>query len=131
MKFLDTINSPADLRKLPIDALPHLAREIREFMIDIVSKTGGHLAPSLGAVELAIVLHYVYNTPEDKLVWDVGHQAYAHKILTGRRASFHTLRQFGGISAADSGIRTGGGQHTGIGLRIAAVGPDDESSEQR
>jgi 1-deoxy-D-xylulose-5-phosphate synthase len=98
MKFLDTIHSPADLRKLPIDALPHLAREIREFMIDIVSKTGGHLAPSLGAVELAIVLHYVYNTPEDKLVWDVGHQAYAHKILTGRRASFHTLRQFGGIS---------------------------------
>lgn len=98
MKFLDTIRYPADLRKLPVDALPHLAKEIREFMIDVVSKTGGHLAPSLGAVELTIALHYVYNMPIDKIVWDVGHQAYAHKILTGRSAQFHTLRQLGGIS---------------------------------
>ena len=98
MKFLDAIHSPADLRKLPVDALPHLAKEIREFMIDVVSKTGGHLAPSLGAVELTIALHYIYNMPNDKIVWDVGHQAYAHKILTGRSAEFHTLRQFGGIS---------------------------------
>jgi 1-deoxy-D-xylulose-5-phosphate synthase len=98
VKFLDQINSPDDLRKLPLEALPHLAREIREFMINVVSKTGGHLAPGLGAVELAIALHYAYNTPVDKLVWDVGHQAYAHKILTGRRENFSTLRQFGGIS---------------------------------
>ena len=98
MKFLETIRSPADLRKLPVDALPHLAKEIREFMIDVVSKTGGHLAPSLGAVELTIALHYVYDMPNDKIVWDVGHQAYAHKILTGRSHEFHTLRQFGGIS---------------------------------
>ncbi len=98
MKFLDSIQSPADLRKLPPDALPHLAREIRELMIDVVSTTGGHLAPSLGTVELTIALHYAYNTPIDKIVWDVGHQAYAHKILTGRRDRFATLRQFGGIS---------------------------------
>ncbi|MBN1128830.1 MAG: 1-deoxy-D-xylulose-5-phosphate synthase [Chitinispirillaceae bacterium] len=98
MTFLDTINTPADLRKLPVEALPHLAKEIREFMVDIVSKTGGHLAPSLGAVELTIALHYSYNTPVDKLVWDVGHQAYAHKILTGRKDRFNTLRQYGGIS---------------------------------
>jgi 1-deoxy-D-xylulose-5-phosphate synthase len=98
VKFLDAIHSPADLRRLPVDALPHLAKEIREFMIDVVSKTGGHLAPSLGAVELTIALHYTYNMPNDKIVWDVGHQAYAHKILTGRSLEFHTLRQFGGIS---------------------------------
>ena len=81
-----------------MDALPHLAREIRELIIDVVSTTGGHLASSLGAVELSLALHYAYNTPTDKLVWDVGHQAYAHKILTGRRDRFATLRQFGGIS---------------------------------
>jgi 1-deoxy-D-xylulose-5-phosphate synthase len=98
LAFLETINSPADLRKLPLTALPHLAKEIREFMVDVVSRTGGHLAPSLGAVELAIALHYAYNTPKDKLIWDVGHQAYAHKILTGRRERFPTLRQFNGIS---------------------------------
>ena len=98
MKFLDSISSPVDLRKLPIESLPVLSREIRDFMIDVVSRTGGHLAPSLGTVELTIALHYVYNTPEDKLVWDVGHQAYTHKILTGRRERFATLRQFGGIS---------------------------------
>jgi 1-deoxy-D-xylulose-5-phosphate synthase len=98
VNFLDTVRFPADLRKLPLESLPHVAKEIRELMVDVVSSTGGHLAPSLGAVELAIALHYAYNTPEDKLVWDVGHQAYAHKILTGRRDSFATLRQFGGIS---------------------------------
>ena len=98
MNFLETIQSPDDLRKFPPDALPHLAREIREFMIDIVSTTGGHLAPSLGTVELTIALHYAYNTPTDKIVWDVGHQAYTHKILTGRRDRFDTLRRYGGIS---------------------------------
>lgn len=97
-KLLKTINTPADLRTLPIRSLPQLAEEIREFMIDVVSHTGGHLASSLGAVELTLALHYCYNTPEDKLVWDVGHQAYTHKIITGRRDVFKTLRQHNGIS---------------------------------
>jgi len=97
-KLLKSINTPADLRTLPIKSLPKLAEEIREFMIDVVSHTGGHLASSLGAVELTLALHYCYNTPEDKLVWDVGHQAYTHKIITGRRDSFKTLRQHNGIS---------------------------------
>jgi len=96
--LLDRINSPADLRRLPIADLERLAEEIRTTIIETVSKTGGHLAPCLGVVELTIALHYVFNTPDDKLVWDVGHQAYAHKLLTGRREQFHTLRQFGGIS---------------------------------
>jgi len=97
-KLLATIESPEDLRKLPPKSLQILAAEIREMMIDVVSKTGGHLAPSLGTVELTLALHYCFNTPEDKLVWDVGHQAYTHKLLTGRRDRFATLRQHGGIS---------------------------------
>lgn len=96
--LLDTINSPADLKKLPIEKLPQLADEIRDFMIEVVSHTGGHLAPSLGTVELTLALHYCFNSPEDKLVWDVGHQAYCHKIITGRKDRFHTLRQLNGIS---------------------------------
>ena len=96
--ILSKINSPADLRKLNVSELKTLADEVREFLIDTISKTGGHLSPSLGAVELTLALHYVFDTPIDKLVWDVGHQAYAHKIITGRRDTFHTLRQFGGIS---------------------------------
>jgi 1-deoxy-D-xylulose-5-phosphate synthase len=98
VKFLDSINSPADLRRLPPETLPVLAGEIREMMVDVVSRTGGHLASSLGAIELTIALHYAYDTPEDMLVWDVGHQAYAHKMLTGRREQFKSLRQFNGIS---------------------------------
>jgi len=97
-KLLETINSPLDLKKLPVDKLPQVADEIREFMIDVVSRTGGHLAPSLGVIDLTVALHYCYNTPTDKIVWDVGHQAYAHKILTGRRDQFHTIRQYGGLS---------------------------------
>lgn len=96
--MLESINSPEDLRSLKQDKLPALASEIRDFMIDAVSKCGGHLAPSLGACDLAIALHYCYNTPDDKIVWDVGHQAYAHKILTGRKESFSTIRQHGGLS---------------------------------
>lgn len=96
--LLDTINSPADLKKLAPEQLPQLAQEIRELIIRTVAKTGGHLAPNLGVVELTIALHYVFNTPYDKIVWDVGHQAYAHKLLTGRRHLFHTLRQAGGLS---------------------------------
>ena len=84
-KLLESVNYPEDLRTLPEESLPILAHEIREFMIESVSKTGGHLSSSLGAVELAVAIHYVFNTPEDAVVWDVGHQAYAHKILTGRR----------------------------------------------
>ncbi len=96
--FLDTINSPADLKKLSLKELEQLAEEIRQKIIKTVSKTGGHLAPSLGVVELAIAIHYVFDAPRDKIVWDVGHQAYAHKLITGRRDRFHTLRTLGGIS---------------------------------
>lgn len=98
MSLLENINSVADLKEIPVGKLPELAQEIRDFLIDSVSKTGGHIGPSLGVVELAIALHYVYESPKDKIVWDVGHQAYAHKILTGRKDRFSTLRQYGGIS---------------------------------
>lgn len=97
-KYLDSINSPEDLKKIPAKELPVLAGEIRDFMVSELSVNPGHLGSSLGAVELAIALHYVFDTPEDKVVWDVGHQAYAHKILTGRREQFHTNRKLGGIS---------------------------------
>ncbi len=96
--LLENINSPADLKDLSIRDLGGLANEIRQKIIETVSKTGGHLAPSLGVVELTIALHYVFNAPEDKIIWDVGHQAYAHKLITGRRDRFHTLRTYGGIS---------------------------------
>ena len=97
-RILNNINSPADLRQLPAEKLPELAAELRQFIIDIVATKEGHLGASLGVVELTIALHYVFNTPEDDLVWDVGHQAYGHKILTGRRNIFHTNRQLNGIS---------------------------------
>ena len=96
--LLETINSPEELRKLERKQLPQLAEQLRAFLIDSVSKTGGHLSSNLGTVELTIALHYVYNTPQDKLVWDVGHQTYAHKILTGRRQRMNTLRMAGGLS---------------------------------
>ena len=96
--LLNSIDSPEDLRKLNATDLPELASEIRSYIIECVSKTGGHLSSSLGSVELAIALHYVFNTPDDKLVWDVGHQAYAHKILTGRREALKHIRQYKGIS---------------------------------
>ncbi len=96
--LLQQVDSPEDLRKLDPEQLETLATEIREKIISTVAETGGHLAPCLGVVELTIALHYVFDTPRDKLVWDVGHQAYAHKLLTGRRDRFHTLRQYQGIS---------------------------------
>jgi 1-deoxy-D-xylulose-5-phosphate synthase len=96
--ILDTINNPSDLRKVPAEDLPKLVDELRETIIGTVSRTGGHLAPSLGVVDLTVALHYVFDTPKDRIIWDVGHQAYAHKLLTGRRERFNTLRQFGGIS---------------------------------
>lgn len=95
---LDNINSPEDLRKLPKDALEQVAAELRRFIIDVVATKEGHLGASLGVVELTIALHYFFNTPEDLLVWDVGHQAYGHKILTGRREQFYTNRQLNGLS---------------------------------
>lgn len=98
MSLLEKIDSPRDLKRLPRADLPKLAREIRQTIIKIVSECGGHLASSLGAVELGIALHYVFNAPDDKIIWDVGHQAYAHKLLTGRRELFHTLRKHEGIS---------------------------------
>ncbi len=96
--LLSHINNPTDLKKLDESQLPQLAKELRDFIIDVVSVKEGHLGASLGVIELTIALHYVFNTPDDLLVWDVGHQAYGHKILTGRRAVFHTNRQLGGIS---------------------------------
>src|SRR3989338_3064421 len=96
--LLDTINNPDDLKKLTIEELPELAEEVRERIVSTISKTGGHLASSLGAVDIAIAVHYVFNAPADKVIWDVGHQAYAHKLLTGRREAFATIRQLGGIS---------------------------------
>ncbi|MDR2709179.1 MAG: 1-deoxy-D-xylulose-5-phosphate synthase, partial [Elusimicrobiota bacterium] len=95
---LNSIDNPSDLKKLSKEELPLLAAQIREQIIGDISKTGGHLASSLGVVDLAVALHYVYNAPMDKIIWDVGHQAYAHKILTGRKQQFHTVRTFGGIS---------------------------------
>ncbi len=98
MSLIDTILSPLDLKKIPRAELPVLADELRRIIVDVVSKTGGHLASSLGAVELTIALHYVFDAPRDKIVWDVGHQSYAHKLLTGRKDLFHTLRQYQGLS---------------------------------
>src|SRR6185295_8486210 len=96
--LLDTVDSPAALRKLDSGALPNLARELRAFVLASVAKTGGHLSSNLGTIELTIALHYVFDTPRDRIVWDVGHQTYAHKILTGRRADMSRLRMAGGPS---------------------------------
>ncbi|HGF8791742.1 TPA: 1-deoxy-D-xylulose-5-phosphate synthase [Neisseria meningitidis] len=96
--LLDLIDSPQDLRRLDKKQLPRLAGELRAFLLESIGQTGGHFASNLGAVELTIALHYVYDTPEDKLVWDVGHQSYPHKILTGRKNQMHTMRQYGGLA---------------------------------
>ena len=98
MTLLETISSPADIKKIPSDKLPQLAQEIRHQIVAVAAENGGHLAPSLGVVELTIALHRVFDLPQDKIIWDVGHQSYAHKLLTGRREIFHTLRQLDGIS---------------------------------
>ncbi len=97
-RILDRIDSPKDLKRLRLPELRELAREIRETIIQTVSENGGHLAPNLGTVELTLAIHYVFDAPQDRIVWDVGHQAYAHKLVTGRRDVFHTLRTYGGIS---------------------------------
>ncbi len=98
MSVLDTIDNPQDLRHIRKDLLPTLAKDIRQKIMDVTTQVGGHLGSGLGTVELAIALHYVFESPKDKMVWDTGHQAYPHKLLTGRQDRFHTLRQFGGIS---------------------------------
>jgi 1-deoxy-D-xylulose-5-phosphate synthase len=98
MRFLSEINSPKDLRQLRVEDLQEVADEVRQFILETTSRVGGHTGASLGAVELAVAMHYAFDTPKDRLVWDVGHQAYAHKILTGRRDQLHTIKQYGGLS---------------------------------
>jgi 1-deoxy-D-xylulose-5-phosphate synthase len=139
MKLLDSIHSPEDLRRLPEEQLLSLAGELRDFIIEIVSAKEGHLGASLGVVELTIALHYVFNTPDDKLVWDVGHQAYGHKILTGRRTRFNTNRQLGGLSGfprrEESEFDAFGTGHSStsisaiIGMALAAKLRGDENRE--
>jgi 1-deoxy-D-xylulose-5-phosphate synthase len=123
MSLLNTINSPSDLRQLSRTQLTSLADELRNFVIESVSKTGGHLSSNLGTVELTIALHYVFNTPEDRLVWDVGHQTYPHKILTGRRDQMHSLRQLNGISGfprrSESEYDTFGTAHSSTSISAA------------
>jgi len=123
-RLLERIDDPKDIRNLDMPSLTRLAEEIRSLIVETVSSTGGHLASSLGAVELAIALHYVFNTPEDLIVWDVGHQAYAHKILTGRRKLFHTLRKKGGISGfprpEESPYDVFGTGHSSTSISVAA-----------
>src|SRR3954452_24896031 len=97
-KYLKQIDTPADLRRRPRNELPSIAAELRQFVLDTVAETGGHLSSNLGTVELTIALHYVFDTPRDRIVWDVGHQSYPHKILTGRRQDMARLRMQGGIS---------------------------------
>ena len=97
-KLLDQINFPSDLRKLKKNQLNQVSEELRTELIEVVSETGGHLGAGLGVVEMTVALHYVFNTPKDKLVWDVGHQCYPHKIITGRKEKIRTLRKGGGLS---------------------------------
>ena len=97
-KLLNEINYPSDLRKLDLNQLPQVSKELREELIDVVSETGGHLGAGLGVIELTVALHYVFNTPKDKLIWDVSHQSYPHKIITGRKNKMRSLRKGGGIS---------------------------------
>ena len=122
-QLLETINSPADLRRLPRTQLPRLADELRAYLLDSVSRTGGHLSSNLGTVELTVALHYVFNTPDDRLVWDVGHQTYPHKILTGRRDRMHTLRQLDGLSGfprrSESDYDTFGTAHSSTSISAA------------
>ena len=97
-ELLDRISGPRDIKQFSPEELKQLCEEIRTEIISVVSKNGGHLAPNLGVIELTVALHRVFNSPDDKIIWDVGHQAYPHKILTGRSRKFHTLRQYGGLS---------------------------------
>jgi len=136
--LLERVNSPADLRGMPMDKLPELAGEIRRRILDVVSVNGGHLASSLGAVELAIALHYCLDTPRDKIVWDVGHQTYAHKIITGRNAGFAGLRKYGGLSGfpckeeSEYDLFTTGHSSTAVSLALGlACAGDLEAGEKK
>ena len=129
--LLATINSPVDLRACEEQQLQQVCDETRQFLIDTVAKIGGHLAAGLGTVELTTALHYVFETPYDRVVWDIGHQAYPHKILTGRRDSLHTIRQAGGLSGflkrSESEYDTFGAGHSStsisaaLGMAVAAA----------
>ncbi len=138
MSILEKVNTPEDLKKLSIDELNSLSAEIRELIIDTVSKNGGHLASSLGAVELTIALYYVFNPPADKVIWDVGHQSYAHKILTGRKDRFHTIRTYGGLSGFPNreespyDVATCGHSSTSISLAVGlATGRDLKNNNNK
>ena len=133
--FLDRVNVPADIRNLSVSELKGLCGDVRNFLIDVVSKTGGHLGAGLGSVELAVALHFVFDTPYDKLVWDVGHQAYPHKILTGRKDRLHTIRQKGGLSGflkrTESEYDTFGAGHasTAISASLGMVAARERTGE--
>ena len=136
--LLETITSPADLRAYESNQLPQIAQELRSFILNSVSSTGGHLSSNLGTVELAIALHYVFDTPHDRMIWDVGHQSYAHKVLTGRREGMSTLRQYGGISGfpkrSESGYDAFGTAHSStsisaaLGMAVAAKTKNEKRS---
>jgi 1-deoxy-D-xylulose-5-phosphate synthase len=134
--LLDRVNTPADVKNLSIPELKSLADDVRTFLIDAVSRTGGHLGAGLGSVELTVALHHVFNTPTDKLVWDVGHQAYPHKILTGRKDRLHTIRQYGGLSGFlkrnESEYDTFGAGHasTAISAALGMVAAREHTGEQ-
>ena len=137
-RYLDMIESPADLRKLTLPQLDELCGEIRELLVATVAKTGGHLAPNLGTVELTVALHRVFDAPRDRIVWDVGHQAYPHKILTGRRDRFPTIRQLDGLSGflrrSESEFDPFGAGHAGTALSAAlgmAVARDRRGGDER
>ena len=133
---LDKVNVPADIRALPIPELKVLCADVRDYLIEVVSQTGGHLGAGLGSVELAVALHYAFNTPQDKLVWDVGHQAYPHKILTGRKDRMRTIRQLGGLSGflkrGESEFDTFGAGHasTAISAALGMVAARELSGEK-
>src|SRR5947209_13432561 len=136
MELLQQINSPADLRRLRPEQLQEVANDIRQYILETMSRVGGHTGASLGAVELAVALHYAFDTPRDRLVWDVGHQAYAHKILTGRRELLPTVKQYGGISGFlrrdESEFDTFGAGHASTSLSAAlgmAVARDEKGED--
>src|SRR6187399_3659786 len=122
-RYLDMVDSPAQIKKLTLEQLAHLAEDIRTEMITVLSKNGGHLGPNLGVVELTIALHCVFNTPKDKFVWDVSHQAYVHKLLTGRADRFHTIRTTDGLNGfalrSESPHDCFGAGHAGTALSAA------------
>src|SRR5471030_1690265 len=123
MAILDRVKSPADLRTMTRDELRQLADDVRARLIDVCSRTGGHIGAGLGVVELTIALHYAFNTPQDQLVWDVGHQGYPHKLLTGRNEAMETLRQESGLSGflkrTESEYDTFGAGHAGTAISAA------------